>query len=168
MAGAGKPAAPRTLSYAASGGYVAMSFDAATLEEYLRTSETQGKALRETPGFAEAAQKVNAPGTSLFGYENRLETTRGMFESLKKEVTGSTNTTTGGSAAAMLPGAASFEAMDQGVRALMDFSLLPAFDRVSKYFYSAFYGAGATVDGLTFKWFAPMPPGLRVIEPSKP
>jgi len=43
----------------------------------------------------------------------------------------------------------------------MDFSLLPSFDRVSKYFNFTVYGESATVDGLTFKIFAPVPPGLK-------
>jgi hypothetical protein len=167
MAGAGKPAGPRTLSYAASAGYVALSYDAATLEEYLRTSETQAKGLRETAGFAEAAQKVNGPGTTLFGYHNRLEITRAAFESLKKDPTASTNAAAG-SAATLLPGAASLTALDQTFRGLMDFSLLPAFERVSKYFYCTVYGGSATVDGLAFKLFAPVPPGLRAAEGTKP
>jgi len=37
-----------------------MSADPATLETYLRSSENPGKALRDTPGLAEAAQKVAA------------------------------------------------------------------------------------------------------------
>ncbi|MCX6928040.1 MAG: hypothetical protein NT154_33240 [Verrucomicrobia bacterium] len=57
----GRPSAPSTLNCAASGGYVAMSTDASLLEEYLRSSESRGKALREKPGLPEAAQKVG-PG----------------------------------------------------------------------------------------------------------
>ncbi len=155
-----KPAPPRTLNYAASGGYVAMSFDSATLEEFLRATDTQGKALRDAPGFAEAAQRVNGPGTTLFGYVNRLETTRAFFNGVKKGTEGSTNASTS-TAAALVPGAASLAAMDQGLKGLMDFSLLPAFDSVSKYFYCTVYSLNTSVDGLAFRIFAPTPPTLK-------
>jgi hypothetical protein len=71
MSGPSRPVAPRTLSCAASGGYVAMSTDTPLLEEYLRSSETQAKALREKPGLLEAAQKVGGMGTGHFVYENQ-------------------------------------------------------------------------------------------------
>jgi hypothetical protein len=43
----------------------------------------------------------------------------------------------------------------------MDFSLLPDFDSLAKYFYFTVYGGSANVDGLSFKLFAPVPPGLK-------
>jgi len=42
-----------------------------------------------------------------------------------------------------------------------DFSLLPSFDQISKYFYFMVYGGSAGVDGLTFKLFAPNRPALN-------
>src|SRR6266540_3691312 len=44
----GSAAAQKNLSYAASGGYVAISMDDAILEGYLRSGENTGKTLRET------------------------------------------------------------------------------------------------------------------------
>jgi hypothetical protein len=49
----------------------------------------------------------------------------------------------------------------KGLREWVDFSLLPPFDKISKYFYFAVYGGGATVDGLTLKMFVPVPPQLK-------
>ncbi len=144
--------APARLNYAASGGYVAFSTDAATLEEFLRTSDSQGKMLRETPGFGEAAQKVLGPGASLFGFENQAELLRGWFEILRTNPALATNSTAS-SVAGMLPIPAI------GLKDWFDFSLLPPFDQVSKYFYFSVYGGGATVDGLAFKMFMPLPPG---------
>jgi hypothetical protein len=43
----------------------------------------------------------------------------------------------------------------------MDFSLLPAFEKVAQYFYFSIYAVSANVDGLTLKVFAPTPPALR-------
>jgi hypothetical protein len=43
----------------------------------------------------------------------------------------------------------------------MDFSLLPDYDKVSKYFYFSVTSGNVTADGLSFKVFAPRPPQLN-------
>jgi hypothetical protein len=153
------PGIPRGLNYAASGGYVAFSTDVPLLEEFLRSSQSEGKALREVAGLAEAAQKVTAPGTGLFGYENRVEKMRTAFESLKSNIeTRDPNST---SLAAVL----GLSTPEASIKDWMDFSLLPPFDRVSKYFSFTVYGASASVEGLNFKWFAPSPRNLKADTP---
>jgi hypothetical protein len=144
---------PASLSFAASAGYVALSTDAATLEEYLRSSETQGKALKDTPGLDEAAQKVLGPGSSLFGFENQAETARTWFELLRKDSGAATNATA--AATALIPGA------NQALKDWLDFSLLPPYEKISKYFYFTVYSGSASADGLTFRVFTPVPPALK-------
>jgi hypothetical protein len=157
MAAAPKPSAPRTLHYAASGSYVAFSTDPAMLEEYLRSSDSQAKTLRETSGLMDASQKVTGPGTGLFGYENQAETMRATFEALKKSPGSITN------AAALNPLSGALGAANPANTFLqwLDFSLLPSFDKVSKYFSFRVYAGSASVDGLTLKVFAPVPPQLK-------
>jgi len=152
--GGDKPGPPRTLSCAASGGYVAISTDVAMLEEYMRSSESQARTLGETPGLMEAAQKVLGPGTVLFGYQNQVESARTEFELLKKEGASITNMMT------MLPGVFGLPSPQNAIKQLTDYSLLPPFDGLAKYFHFTVYGVGASVDGVTFKWFAPIPPKL--------
>jgi hypothetical protein len=149
-----KPAKTRALSYVASGGYVAISTDDSILEEYLRSSDNQQKALRETPGLADAIAKVGGSSAGVFGYENQAESTRVVLEALRTN--GSTNST----GSAMLPGLGGLPNAGS-FKDLMDFSLLPPFDKISKYFGFSVYTASANMDGLTFKMFAPVPPGLR-------
>lgn len=151
MGAAAGSGTPMTLRYAASGGYLAMSTDVSILEEFLRTSETQAKSLKETPGLSEAAQRVLGGGSSLFGFENQAESIRGWFEMLRKNSDAATNS----AVAAILP------AVSADLKDWADFSLLPPFEQVSKYFYFTVYGAGATVDGLGFKMFSPLPPGVK-------
>jgi hypothetical protein len=153
--GAGKASGPRTLNYCASGGYVALSSDVSILEEFLRSSESQAKALRETPGLTDASQKVIGTGTGLFGYENQAETMRVLFEALRK----GSATNLGG--LNPLTGALGIASPDKNIKDWMDFSLLPPYERIAKYFYFTVYSGSSTVDGLTFKMFAPVPPGLR-------
>jgi hypothetical protein len=157
MAGGMAGAGPSTLNYAASGGYVAFSSDVSILEEYLRSSESQAKTLRELPGLAEAAQQVTGPGTDLFGYENWVETLRTTFESLKK----SPGPSAAPSGLNPLPSALGVTVPGQQVKDWMNFSLLPDFDKVAKYFYFTVSGGSANVDGLTLKLFAPIPPQLK-------
>jgi hypothetical protein len=49
----------------------------------------------------------------------------------------------------------------KGSRDWLDFSLLPEYDKVSKYFYFTVYAGSATTDGLTFNFFAPRPPQMN-------
>ena len=149
---AGKPQ-PRSLSFAASAGYVGFSMDAATLEEFLR-SESKGKALRETPGLTEASQKVAGPGTSLFGYENQAEQMRALFEVLKKDSGSATNLL---SELSPLSGAVGLGELKDWI----DVSLLPPYEKVAKYFYFTVSALSASVDGISLKVFAPTPPQLK-------
>ena len=153
---AAKPTAPRTLNCAASGGYVAMSTDASMLEEFLRSSESRGKMLRETAGLAEAAQQVTGPGTLLFGYQNQVEQMRVTLELLKKDPAGATNTPM-----TSLPAILGLPNPQAAFQGLMDFSLLPAFDKLAKYFHFTVYAGSASMQGLTLKFFAPAPPQLQ-------
>jgi hypothetical protein len=132
----------RSLYCAASGGYVALTSEVSMLEEYLRSNAGQARPLRETAGLADAAQRVGGAGNGLFGYQNQRETMRAAFAQLK-------NPAATGTAMAALP---------NSLRDWMDFSLLPDYDQVSKYFYFSVYGGGATADGLSFKVFSPRPP----------
>jgi hypothetical protein len=47
------------------------------------------------------------------------------------------------------------------LREWADFSLLPSFDAVSKYFYYSVYAGSFSAEGFTMKIFAPTPPALR-------
>jgi hypothetical protein len=52
-------------------------------------------------------------------------------------------------------------AIPSEIRDWLDFSLLPDYDQVSKYFYITVYAGNTTADGLSLKIFAPRPPGLN-------
>ncbi len=149
---AGSSPSAKSLSYAFSGGYLAITADTSMLEEYLRSSQNQGKSLRETPGLADATQKVAGGGTYVFGYSNDSETMRVLFDVLAKDSTFG-DSPTGPLAAAL---GSNFKIKDW-----VDVSLLPSFDKVSKYFYFSVFGGSVAPDGLNFKAFAPVPPQLK-------
>lgn len=145
------------LSFAASGGYVALSVDPAILEEFLRSNEGAGRTLRETSGLDEAAQKVGGMSAGFFGYENQSETARVAIETLKNDL-------------AKLEKLFSLPAIKDKLNAgkdakemkdWFDFSLLPPFDKLAKYFHFIVYGGGANADGLSWKIFAPTPPQMK-------
>jgi hypothetical protein len=159
IGGASAPSLPRTLHYAASGGYVALSSDVSTLEEYLRNCDTQGKTLRDTAGLADAMQKVTGPGAAWFGYENEVETMRATLGTLRK-LGGATGSSSGDSASPSSTPVA-LSGLGRNLQEWLDFSLLPPFERISKYFSFSVYGGSVNADGISCKMFVPTPTGLK-------
>ncbi len=146
----GAAAPTRSLYITSSSGYVALGTDVSTLEEYLRSGEKPPKPLSGTPGLVDAAQHVGGAGSGLFGYQNQREVLRSLFKTLKNQ----SSTDSGG-------GMNPMAALPKAVRDWLDFSLLPDYDQVSKYFYFSVYAGSTTADGLSFKAFAPRPPQMK-------
>jgi hypothetical protein len=149
-----RPAPPRSLYCTASGGYVALTTDVSMLEAYLRSADSRAKPLRDTAGLADAIQHIGGAGGGLFTYQNQRENMREAFFALKKSSTD--NPASGGNVFSVLPYASPEKIFSEW----MDFSLLPDFDKVSKYFYFSVTGGNVTTDGLSFKVYAPRPPQL--------
>jgi hypothetical protein len=144
-------AASRSLYCASSGGYVALTTDVSMMETYLRGGESKVKPLRETAGYTDAVQHLGGAGNGLFACQNQRETMRSFFTALKNSSANSP------SAFSVLP----FASAEKIFGGWMDFSLLPDYDKVAKYFYFSATSGQATADGLSFKVFAPRPPGLN-------
>ncbi len=151
------PTGPRTLSYSAGSGYVVISTDVPMLEEFLRGADSGAKSLRDTAGLADAIQKVGGPGTGWLGYENRVATLRLAFDTLRKSPAPATNS----DVLAPLADAIPYARPQESFRTWFDFSLLPPFDRVAKYFSYTVSSGSANVDALTFKLFFPTPLQLK-------
>jgi hypothetical protein len=156
--GAPENSAAQTLSFSGSGGYVAMASNAGILEEYLRSNDSKAKALMETEGLGNAAQNVGGLSSGWFGYENQNQNMRPMFDLLRKQRP--TVSDILGTPAI----AGSMSVAEQIASRLLDwsdFTLLPPFGAVSKYFYYSVYAGRFSPDGFTLKIFAPTPPALR-------
>jgi hypothetical protein len=141
--GTAVPATPLLVS--ASSGYVAISVDPGILEEYLRSVDGKTKPLSQLPGLTDAEQHIGGANGGLFGYQNQLDTMRTSFKLLK-------NASSSDLTMKMFP---------PSFRGWMDFTLLPDFDQVAKYFYISVYGANTTDDGINLKVFTPRPPQLN-------
>lgn len=139
----GQPA--RTLEVASSGGYVAFSNDPAVLEEFLRSADSTGKPLKEAAGLAEAAQEVGGLSTGVFTYQNQRESIQATWEALR----------TGGGIDKLIPTMGKDAAADAGQ--WLDFSLLPPFEQVAKYFGMAVSAGAWDSTGFQLKTFAPTP-----------
>lgn len=131
------------VNISSSGGYLAFTSDASILEEYLRSADGKSKPLRESAGFAQAAQHVGTGG-GIFGYQNQRETMRSTFRLLKDASAADTT----------------MKMFPPTVREWVDFSLLPSYDSVAKYFYLSVFGGSTSGDGMTLKVFSPRPPQL--------
>ncbi len=149
------PAGRGSLNISTTAGYLALSTDAAMLEEALR-GEAQGKPLRDAPGLADAAQKVGGFNTGWFAYENQSETLRILLESLRKDP-GAVEKLF----ASPIPMANGPVPSLQPLKSLVDFSLLPPFDAIAKYFGYTVQATAGTPDGISFKSFLPVPAGLK-------
>ena len=149
----------RKMHLSSSGNYVLVANDETVLEEYLRAGESQPKALREQNGVADALAKVTGPGTSLAGYQNQVEMQRAAFDLLKQLPGGKTNSPASG----MTPVPESFGVAlpEQSLKEWVDYSLLPPFADVEKFFHFTVFGGNANADGLTLKFYSPVPPSLK-------
>jgi hypothetical protein len=142
---AGGGAAPRALYVSNSGGYIALSTDTGIIEEFLRSADGSTKPLRENAGLQNALTHLGGAGGGVFGYENQRETMRATFKALKGTIAADTT----------------LKMFPPTLRAWVDFSLLPDYDAVAKYFYLSAFAGSANGDGLTFKIFTPRPPTLN-------
>lgn len=147
-----------TLSFCGSGGYVALSSDTGILEQYLRSGDNPPKALADTPGLREAAQNAGGMGNGWFGYENQNAKMRPAFNLLRAKPAALSDIFS--QSAPMMGGMSPADQMSK-LNDWADFSLLPPFDDVSKYFYYSVYSGSFSPEGFTLKIFAPTPPGLR-------
>jgi hypothetical protein len=132
------------LLVSSSGGYVAFSADAGIMEEYLRSADGKTRPLSSLPGLADAESQIGGANGGMFGYQNQRENMRSSFKLLQ-------NAAGSNAQMRMLPPA---------LRDWMDFSLLPDFDQVAKYFYISVYNEHTTGDGINLEIFTPRPPQL--------
>jgi hypothetical protein len=124
------------------------------IQNYLRSDDGKTKPLSHRPGLIEAAQHVGGMSSGLFGYQNQRESARELFSALKDDPALS--------AAVLNPLVAMpIPSAGNSIRDLMDFSLLPDYDAVSKYFNFTVYAGNATSEGLDFKFFQPRSPELN-------
>ncbi|MBI3880356.1 MAG: hypothetical protein HY301_09880 [Verrucomicrobia bacterium] len=153
--------ADKSLNFARAGGYVALSTDVALLEEFLRNAEATGRPLRETAGLADAAQKIGGTGTGWFTFENQSDGMKAFFETLKKNPDAVADLIPGGGAAALTGAGGAQADATKKAKEWFDFSLLPEFGAVAKYFHFTVSTVAATPEGISIKTFLPVPPGLK-------
>jgi hypothetical protein len=143
-----------TLYYTASGSYVAFTSDVGLLEEYLRSGNSEQKQLRDSAGFSDAVAKVGGGSTGWLAYENVSETTRATIEALRKKASEPEKTEM------LAPGIPAF-VPENPLKDWVDFSLLPPFEKIAKYFSFTVYAGVATPEALNFNFFSPVPADLR-------
>ncbi|MEO8428596.1 MAG: hypothetical protein ABI651_15960, partial [Verrucomicrobiota bacterium] len=125
------------------------------VEEYLRSSEAKGKSLREATGLNDAAEKVGGMSTGMFAYENSSEMTRVWLESVKQ------NADNFGKGMPLLANLPSDMTNPKSIQEWFDFSRLPSFDKISKYFYFSVCSGTVNAEAFTFRFYWPTPPQLR-------
>lgn len=150
---------PSELHCSASGGYLAISSDAATLEEYLRRSDSPPKPLAALPGLREAAERAGGAGRGLFGFQNDAESLRLFWEALRTNKNLFSDVVTGQNPA--LKGVMEEDEFQKKLGEWLDFSLLPPFEQVARYRHITVFSGEASSTGYRLTFFSPMPPALR-------
>jgi hypothetical protein len=89
---------------------------------------------------------------------------RATYEAARNSPTASTN----GVGPSLFPGLPGLTGPEENLTAWMDFSLLPAFEKVAPYFSYSLLTLSANAEGLTLKTFTPRPPALRSAALAKP
>ncbi len=148
----------QVLHLTTNGGYLVVATDLATLEALLRGAEDPArKPLRDLPGLNEAVAKVGGYRTGWLGVENDKATAQSLLEFLRKNPTFLDK----------LPVQASlkFTLLDRAGKGLpldwLDFKLLPAFEKVEKYFSHTAYSVSADEEGIRLRIFSPTPAALK-------
>lgn len=144
------------LNYAANAGYVALSSDAALVEEFLRSSAGSGRSLREKAGLAEAAQRIGGMSTGFFSTDNISESARSFFATTRKDTFNAASLLAKSTLANRLG-----MSREGGLFSWFDFATLPPYERVAKYFHFDVSAISLTSEGYTYKLFAPAPPQLK-------
>jgi len=96
-------------------------------------------------------------GTGLFGFDNQNLSMRAGLEMLRQQpltlqdILGSSS---------MVSSVNTGNQTDK-LREWADFSLLPSYDAISRYFYFSVYAGSFSPEGFTMNFFAPTPPKLR-------
>jgi hypothetical protein len=145
---------PMTFNLCANRGYLALSLDRSILETYLRGAGSSTQPLAAKPGLTQAAETVGGMRTGCFGYQNDTLIMGILVEALR----------TGGNDfldlfAAKLP--TDTEEAKSTIRDWVDFSLLPPFEQIKKYFSFTVFAGKVRPEGFSVKLFTPAPAGLR-------
>jgi hypothetical protein len=145
--------------------FVAISTDTNLLESWLSTTNTAAQPLNDLPGLTQAAQRVGGWHTGWLDYENTAARARATFDSLKQHPD---------SALTLVPPAyllvitgLKLEEPLQRTLAECDFTLLPSFDTVAKYFHFAVSAGSVEAEGFRYRTFSPVPPAL-LAKPTEP
>jgi hypothetical protein len=144
----------RTFSFGAGADYLAMSGDIALLESFLRGTGSSDHPLAKVEGLDEAAAKVGGMSNGWFGYENDRVMAQAVIEALRQDP---------GTIEQMLALTPVGEALSKsgGLKAWTDFTLLPPFEEIARYFHFSVYGLNLRAEDFNYRMFSPTPPGLR-------
>jgi len=146
---------PGTQYYCAAGPFhVGLADDASLLEDYLRGGSPNQRPLAARPGLAEAARMVGGMSTGFFTYDNKGESMRAFFDSAQKDSLNAISILK-----TMRVGAKTGE--EGGFLNWFDWTLLPPFERVARYFHFSVATLARDTQGYVYRWFAPAPPALR-------
>ena len=146
------PAAGVGLFMAPDGGYLVFSMDEEALEGHLRGPSSSQKSLRRLAGLRQSTEVLGDEGLSSFRYDNASQLVKNLWNISRENP----EMLTGGITGAALGAPQPFVGLD----GLTDFSKLPPFENVAKYFHYSVGGSSSDAHYMNYRWFRPTPPQL--------
>jgi len=144
----------KALHYAPARGYVALSTDAAFLEQFLDTTNSPTSNVLAKADFPAAVRLVVTPETGLFGFADRLNLVRSRWPRI--DATNAVPVSQPGLGYGFLPTWLA-ATLPSSATNWFDPGLLPPVKSVESYFHYTVYGGGAYSNGLTWRMFEPAP-----------
>ena len=143
-AGATAPV-PRSIYLTTSSGYVAISTDSSIWKVICAAPAARPSRCAKPPGSPRRRSTSAAVAAACSAMKTSAKSCAPPSRCLKNQSDSPA-------------GLGSMAALPKSFRDWMDFSLLPDYDQVSKYFFFSVFNGSTTADGLSFKAFAPRPP----------
>jgi hypothetical protein len=133
--------------------YLVITLDEEVLEGYLRGPSSSSRPLRSAAGLRQSAEALSEGKLTSFRYDNANELLKNLWE-LGRKNPEMLQSGFGMAGAALGP-------QMGGLEELIDFSQLPPFDQVAKYFHYSVAGSSSDANYLNYRWFRPTPPKLK-------
>lgn len=153
--------APASFHLSAADGYLVMSGNRKALEDYLRGPNQNQKQLANLKGLKAAAEKIGGMKAGMFGFQNDVATMKIVMETFRENpdlLKAMADAFPGIPVPNDGPGPGGLSDVDLD---WLDFKLLPAFEKVRKYFHFTIYNMTTDDKGMRIRAFSPTPPELE-------
>ena len=145
-------------SWAADKEYVVFSSESQAMEEYLRGFSESKLSLRSKAGLSQSVKMLGSEPLTSFYYFNDAQIMRNLWEYVRTDSDWFREfAVQGGLPVEEIP----IDSINEMVKGIVDFSLLPPFERVSQHFNYTVGGSSSDSRYINYRFYMPVSPQLR-------